>query len=162
VCSCLRDKPIEQEFAEPFGALVASCDEIVDVHEFSVREVFAISIAGDRSDFIVGLAVGQQVTIGLLAKDLGQHRWFVEVRPQLLQDREAASDFLFGAGESDGGSWHGGKGFGTIEVAESGGLESRLGVNGPQPKLLCSRRGVRMTARERAFDEGTGSRPIPC
>jgi hypothetical protein len=104
---CLRDKPIEQKFAEPFRAVVGSCYEVVDVHEFSACKVLAIPIAGSRADFSVGFAVSKEVTVSLLAKDLGRERWFVEMGAQLVQDRIAAPDVFFSGGESDGGSWHG-------------------------------------------------------
>lgn len=104
--SCLCDKPIEQQFAKTFGTVIASCDEIVDVHEFSVCKIFAKPIAGDRADFVVGLAVDKEISVDLLSKDLGDHCRFVRVRAQLVQYRVAALDVVFGRGESDVGSCH--------------------------------------------------------
>lgn len=105
--SCLCDKPIEQQFAKTFGPVIASCDEIVDVHEFSVSKIFTVPIAGDRADFIIGFAVDEEISVDLLSTDLGHHCWFVQVRAQLVQDRVAALDVVFGRGESDGRSCHG-------------------------------------------------------
>jgi hypothetical protein len=106
VCFSLRDKPIEQLFAKAFGAVVRCCDQVVDVHEFSVGKVFGVAIARHGADFAAGLAIGEDVAFGPLPKYLCQHRWFVQVRAQLMQDRPAPSDLDVVGSNSDGGCGH--------------------------------------------------------